>query len=91
MTAPCVRCGRPAEAHAGVGRGVTPNLAVRVRKARHPGRCALDGCPVRVGDRIGLLPGTGWAAVACITARQRDGQDQSERPAETGRHSQQEG
>jgi hypothetical protein len=51
-------------------------LATHVRKARRTGRCALDGCPIRVGDRIGLLPGAGWAAVACIIKRQHDHRDQ---------------
>jgi hypothetical protein len=46
-------------------------LAVRVRTARHPGRCVLDRCPIRIGDRIGLLEGTGWAATDCIVAAQR--------------------
>ncbi len=46
-------------------------LADRVRKARRTGRCAPGGCRIAIGDRIGLLPGTGWAAVACIIARQR--------------------
>lgn len=47
-------------------------LATRTMKARHPGTCALDGCSIFVGDRIGLIPGTGWARVICINARNRD-------------------
>ena len=41
-------------------------LAERCMKARWDGRCALDGCPITVGTRIGQLPDGRWAAVACI-------------------------
>lgn len=45
-----------------------PVLAARTRKARRDSACAL--CPHRVitGQRIGLLPGRGWAHVSCVIA-----------------------
>lgn len=74
--------GRPPAAHRGDGPRTNhgngtvritdpgPLLASRTRKARRATRCALDCCAIRVGDRVGLVPGAGWAAVACIVARQ---------------------
>ena len=60
-----------------------PLLATRVMRARRPGICPLCRSPILVGQQIGK---TGfWAHVTCIIARN------SERPAEAGRHSHQEG
>ena len=49
--------------------GVTLELAERVIKARRSGTCnhCLDA--VHVGQRIALLPSTGWVHVACILKR----------------------
>jgi hypothetical protein len=52
-------------------------LAERTQKARRPGRCALDGCHITVGIRIGQLPDGRWATVACVVRANRA----SERPA----------
>jgi hypothetical protein len=41
-------------------------LARRTMKARHAGRCWLDGCAIVVGVRIGQLPSGRWATAACI-------------------------
>ena len=46
-----------------------PILAERVMKARKASRCALDACPIHIGDRIGLLAGIGWCAINCIITR----------------------
>lgn len=54
-------------------------LAERVMKARTSGRCALDGCAIYVGTRIGQLPDGRWATVACIVAA-----NQESRPATGG-------
>lgn len=54
-------------------------LAERVMKARGSGRCALDGCPITAGVRIGQLPdGRGWATVACIVRANQGSQPATE-------------
>lgn len=45
--------------------------ALRVRKARASGRCALCPVPVITGQAIGRLPSGRWAHVTCIIAARR--------------------
>lgn len=45
-------------------------LAENARDAATYGTCALDGCPVWPGDRVALVPGTGWARLPCLAAMQ---------------------
>ena len=49
---------------------MTTLIAKRTRKARKPTRCALDNCPISVGNRIGLVDSIGWAKVTCIVRKQ---------------------
>ena len=87
----CTRCGRPPEAHASPAPApqAAPVLITGTgsRKARRPGRCLLGGDLVYRGQRITRVAGYGWVHARCV----REHNSQSERPAETGRHSQQEG
>lgn len=76
MTTVCIRCGRPAAAHAGevAGDGSFPAadpwpLADRVRQARHPGICTMCKAPITIGQPIAhLAKPPGWCHVRCAPA-----------------------
>ena len=62
----------------GLGSPTPVVLASRVMKARRPGSCAVDGCAIYVGTRIGELPDGRWATVACIVAANRSASTQED-------------
>jgi hypothetical protein len=55
-------------------------LASRCMRARTNSRCALDGCPITVGVRIGQLPDGRWAKVTCVIAAQHPPQPERTGP-----------
>ena len=52
--------------------------ALRVRKARSSGRCALCPVAVIIGQAIGKLPSGRWAHIACINEARRQARQAQE-------------